>query len=229
MVAIVADARVDVPRYPPRTMTHSVWLQLLGYAASLLIATSLLMRSIVRLRVINLAGAATFSLYGFLIGAYPVGILNLMTASINVVQLIRLRRRTEIFRALEIRPEAPYLQYFLDFQSDDIRRFFPRFTWDAQSADPARIAMLVLRDLVPAGLFLGRVEGETLHVELDYVVPQYRDLKVATFLFRDEADLFRRRGLRRIESPADTPVHARYLERVGFTPLADGRTYRLDL
>lgn len=74
-------------------------LQLLGYAASILIATSLLMRSIVRLRAINLAGAAAFSVYGFLIGAYPVGVLNLMTATINVVQLVRLRRRREIFRA----------------------------------------------------------------------------------------------------------------------------------
>jgi len=83
------------------------WLSILGYAASVLIAVSLLMRSIVRLRVINLAGAATFSVYGFLIGAYPVGILNLMTATINLVQLIRLQRRREIFRVLEIRPGTP--------------------------------------------------------------------------------------------------------------------------
>lgn len=39
--------------------------QILGYAASVLIAVSLLMRSIVRLRALNLAGAAMFSLMGF--------------------------------------------------------------------------------------------------------------------------------------------------------------------
>ena len=76
-------------------MTTPLALQLLGYAASLLIAASLLMRSIVRLRAINLAGAAAFSLYGFLIGAYPVGVLNLLTSAINIVQLLRLRRRYE--------------------------------------------------------------------------------------------------------------------------------------
>jgi GNAT superfamily N-acetyltransferase len=197
-------------------MTQSSWLPLLGYAASVLIATSLLMRSIVRLRVINLAGAATFSVYGFLIGAYPVGILNLMTATINVVQLIHLQRRREIFRILDIRPNAPYLHYFLDFQSADIRRFFPNFRYDPHEAEGTRIALLVLRDLVPAGVLLGTIHGERLEVELDYVVPQYRDLKVGRFLFIDEADYFRGLGVREILSSADTEAHAKYLRRVGF-------------
>ncbi len=209
-------------------MITSPALQLLGYAASVLIAASLLMRSIVRLRVINLAGAATFSVYGFLIGAYPVGILNLMTATINVVQLIRLRRRREIFRVLDVRPDAPYLQYFLDFQAKDIRRFFPAFQPDLHANDPSRLAVFVLRDLVPAGVLLGRIHGDRLEVDLDYVVPQYRDLKVGRFLFRDEAEFFRRHGVREIVSPADTEVHAGYLQRIGFVREKDG-TFRLRL
>lgn len=207
-------------------MTHSLPLQFLGYAASVIIATSLLMRSIVRLRIINLAGAMAFSVYGFLIGAYPVGLLNMLTVSINVVQLIRLQRRTEIFRILEIRPESEYLRYFLDFQANDIRRFFPRFRFEPTENG---LVLLVLRDLVPAGLLLGAMRGQTLDVHLDYVVPQYRDLKVGRFLFTDEADFFRQRGLREICSPADTPAHANYLLRVGYTPAGDGRMYRLRL
>jgi GNAT superfamily N-acetyltransferase len=212
-------------------MTQPSWLQFLGYAASVLIAVSLLMRSIVRLRVINLAGAATFSLYGFLIGAYPVGILNLMTSIINIVQLVRLQRRREIFRLLEIRPNAPYLYYFLDFQRDDIRSFFPNFQDPVMpdTDDRKRIALLVLRDLVPAGVLLGTIRGETLHVELDYVVPQYRDLRVGRYLFIDEAEYFRRLGVRDIVSAGDTKAHAEYLERMGFRRVADTATYRLDL
>ncbi|HEX2059689.1 MAG TPA: hypothetical protein VHK90_03030 [Thermoanaerobaculia bacterium] len=201
-------------------------LQLLGYAASALIVTSMLMRSIVRLRLINLAGAATFSVYGFLIGAYPVGILNLLTTTINIIELIRLRRRTEIFRILEISPDSPYLEYFLEFQGDDIRRFFPAFVYERHENG---IVLLVLRDLVPAGMVLARVEGTTLRIDLDYVVPQYRDLKVGRFLFIDEAGFFRRRGITEILSPADTGEHAKYLRRIGFVPAGDGRMYRLGL
>lgn len=209
-------------------MDHFSGLQLLGYAASILIATSLLMRSIVRLRAINLVGAATFSLYGFLIGSYPVAILNLMTTTINIVQLIRLQRRREIFRTLEIRPDSPYIEYLLQFQAGDIHRFFPRFQYDGGGPSAEKLAVLVLRDLVPAGLLLGRIDGERLDVQLDYVVPQFRDLKVGRFLFRDEADFFRGRGIREIVSPADALEHQNYLEKIGFKPAADG-TYRLAL
>lgn len=207
-------------------MDHLPWLQLLGYAASLLIATSLLMRSIVRLRLINMAGAATFAVYGFLIGAYPVAALNLMTTTINIVQLVRLQRRREIFRTIEIRPDSPYIEYFLNFQASDIRQFFPRFRFDGGGPQEGRLVALVLRDLVPAGVLLGKVNGPRLDIELDYVVPQYRDLKVGRFLFREQTEFFRSRGIREIVSPADTVEHAQYLERIGFARAADG-TYRL--
>jgi GNAT superfamily N-acetyltransferase len=200
--------------------------ELLGYAASVLIVTSMLMRSIVRLRTINLLGAATFSVYGFLIGSYPVGILNLLTTTINIVQLVRLQRRREIFRVLEISHDSPYLQYFLDFQAEDIARYFPKFRFER--ADNG-IVLLVLRDLVPAGLVLGRIDGTTLTVDLDYVVPQYRDLKVGRYLFIDEAELFQKRGVTEILSPADAEVHAAYLRRIGFQPTGEGRMYRLEV
>lgn len=185
-----------------------------------------MMRSIVRLRVVNLFGAATFSVYGFLIGAYPVGFLNLLTTVINIVQLVRLRRRRETFRILEILPDSPYLEYLLEVQAADIRRFYPSFRYERT---PETIVWIVLRDLVPAGVLVGRAKDGTLHVDLDYVVPQYRDLKVGRFLFVDEAGYFRRRGFREIVSPAETKKHAGYLGRMGYEPVGDGVMYRLPL
>jgi len=201
-----------------------VILQILGYAASVIIALSLLMRSIVRLRVINLIGAAMFSAYGFLIHAYPVGVLNFAIAIINIVQLTLLWRRSEMFRILEVAPDTPYVQYFLDVQAEDIRRFFPQFRREL----PSNFAIVVLRDLVPAGLLLGKIEGEQLEVNLDYVMPQYRDLKVGSFLFHDEADFFRKRRVREIVGRADSNVHADYLKRMGFAAEGAG-TFRLQL
>ena len=208
------------------TMTAFPWLSLLGYAASVIIAISLMQRSVLRLRLINLAGAATFATYGFLIGAYPVGILNMMTATINIIQLVRLRRRKEIFRILEVSPESQYLSYFLEFEHRDIKKFVPQFGFDPTSTN---LVMFVLRDLVPAGLLLGEIKGETLLVHLDYAVAQYRDLKIGTFLFVDEADFFRDRGVKEIVIPAGVDEHPRYLERMGFSPAGDGANYRLGL
>lgn len=207
-------------------MDHISGLQILGYAASILIATSLLMRSIVRLRLFNMAGSATMAIYGVLIGAYPVAVLSFLSTTINLVQLARLRRRREIFRTIEIRGDSPYLDHFLTMQAADIARFFPRFHFERGRESEGGLVALVLRDLVPAGLLLGTIRGERLDVHLDYVVPQFRDLKVGRFLFQDEVDFFRSRGVREIVSAADTEQHAKYLERIGFTRTREG-TYRL--
>ena len=207
-------------------MTAHHWLQLLGYAASVLIAISLMQRSVRRLRIINLVGASTFAVYGFLIGAYPVGILNTMTASINVYQLIRLRRRKEIFRILEVNPDSVYMRYFLDFEKKDIGRFIPEFRFQPETMN---IVIFVLRDLVPAGLLLGELRGDKLYVHLDYAVAQYRDQKIGNFLFVEQAEFFRSRGVKEFISPAGVDEHPKYLERMGFTLAEDGENYRLAL
>ena len=72
-------------------MFHGIsWIEWFGYAASIVVAISLTMSSIVKLRWFNLTGAMMFSSYGFIIGALPVGFLNLFIVVINVVHLARM-------------------------------------------------------------------------------------------------------------------------------------------
>ena len=80
------------------------WLELLGYLASVLVAVSLMMSRILRLRVINLVGSLAFTLYGVLIGAYPVAAVNAFIVLINLWYLSRMLRAKEYFRILEVEP-----------------------------------------------------------------------------------------------------------------------------
>lgn len=64
--------------------------ELLGYAASFLVVMSLLMGDIKRLRYINLVGCVLFVIYGLMISAYPVAVMNAVAAVINVYHLWRL-------------------------------------------------------------------------------------------------------------------------------------------
>jgi len=61
--------------------------EIIGYVASLLVAVSLMMRSVLKLRIINLLGAAAFTLYGLLIDAYPVAVMNLFIVLIDLYYL----------------------------------------------------------------------------------------------------------------------------------------------
>ena len=68
----------------------------------------------------------------------------------------------------------------------------------------------------PAGLFIAKVQGEEAHVQLDYVIPNYRDFQVARFIFDENAAFFLERGIRRFLSEGGSPIHQTYLEKMEF-------------
>jgi GNAT superfamily N-acetyltransferase len=191
-------------------------LELIGYIASILVAISLMMSSVLKLRIINLVGALFFTAYGLLIQAYPVAVVNFFIVLINLYYLNEMRSTEEYFRLLEVEPASEYLNYFLDFHTKDIQKFQPGFNF-TPAGD--QLAFFVLRNLIPAGLVIGQVrEGVRFFVKLDYVIPGYRDFKIGKFVFSDRVQAFRERGIRQIYTEPGNPAHARYLQRMGFHP-----------
>ena len=70
--------------------------ELIGYSASILVATSLTMRSLLKLRLINLVGSLLFVVYGLLIGAWPVVVLNGFTMLTNLYYLQQMQRNSTV-------------------------------------------------------------------------------------------------------------------------------------
>lgn len=68
-------------------MESANFLEMIGYLASVLVAISLMMRSLNKLRMINLTGSLLFTVYGFTIGAYPVAVLNAFIVVVNIFYL----------------------------------------------------------------------------------------------------------------------------------------------
>lgn len=203
-------------------MDSQLIIEMIGYAASALVAVSLMMRSVLRLRVINLIGAVIFTIYGLLIGALPVAFMNFVIVLINVYNLYRMLHQHEYFELLEVSPDSRYLRHFLRFYAEDIRQLMPDFAYDPAGVD---LALLVLRDMRPVGVFLARRgEDGALFVMLDYVIPGYRDLKAARFLYGEKAEVFTRQGITQVYSLPGSPRHREYLRRVGFR-LANSSMY----
>ncbi len=201
--------------------------ELIGYAASILIAISLMMSSILRLRVINLVGALLFTIYGVTIRAYPVAVVNFVIVLIDLYYLIDILRSKEYFTLLEVTPDSDYLLAFLKFHEADIQRFLPGFHYEPS---PDQVAFFVLRNMVPAGVFIGRQEAPgRLVAALDYVIPGYRDFRIGHYVFRQQAGFFRARGIHSVCSPPGTPKHQAYLRRMGFVERPDQGDYVLDI
>ena len=72
-----------------------IFLEIFGYIGSALILLSMMMTSVEKLRWFNISGSVISMIYGALTGAWPVVFLNVGTITINVVQIIRLRRKKQ--------------------------------------------------------------------------------------------------------------------------------------
>ena len=154
--------------------------------------------------------------HSLLIEAYPIDVVNVMAAGIHAYYLRKLiRRKHEVFDVLHVHPDSRYLAYFLDYYRDEITaRFQPDFVYE--EADN-QFAAFILRDVVPAGLFIGRVHpDESIEAVLDFVIPQYRDFKIAPYLYSERSGLLTGTNCRRVWSVPGADAHAAYLRRVGF-------------
>lgn len=197
-------------------MDSRAWLELIGYASSALIAVSLMMSSILRLRLINLAGSAAFATYGLLIHAYPVAVLNGIIVLVNGFFLVKMLRAKEYFQLLPLKPESDYLKYFLGFYERDIRRILPEFMYRPVAN---QVTLFILRDCAPVGVFIAEQKSDgVLQVVIDFVIPHYRDLKIGKFLFIEKAEFFRERGIKEIVIAPRTKEFGAYLVQVGFEP-----------
>ena len=205
----------------PLTTIHGVnetLVEVIGYLGSGLVILSLLHKSILRLRTIGLVASLTFLVYSISIEAYPIAVVNVVAASIHLYYLRKLvRLKSEVFSILRLRPDGRYLRYFLDFYKDDIaNRYQPDFVYEPA---PDVIAVFLLRDMVPAGLLVARLHGDSsFEVLLDYVIPQYRDFKLANWLYSDASGIVQETGSRVAWTRVTTPDQKDYFAKIGFKP-----------
>lgn len=224
-------------------------IEMIGYLASLIVAISLMMSSVLKLRLLNLAGSLVFSIYGFIIKSYPVGFLNLFICIVNIYYLFKMVKTEEYFSLIEVYSNSPFLKKFLEFYGKDIRKFFPKFYIDTlifkddfnnfsdlkefkdQNYGNIRF-FFILRDLVPAGLIIIEKKEKFDYIHLDYVIQAYRDFKIANFLFIKNKNYFYKNGYLKLRTHASHNLHVSYLKKIGFKKIDTdqlGEIYEMDL
>ncbi|MEC9465699.1 MAG: hypothetical protein VX834_07940 [Myxococcota bacterium] len=191
------------------------WIECVGYVASVLVAVSLTLSNIRALRVVNLAGALVFTVYGFLVSAYPVAAVNGFIVLVNIFYLVRSEKKSEeAFTLITTDSEDALVRRFLGFYGSDIRTFFPEFSADESES---LVCHVVLRDMVPAGVFIHRQPGAgRIDVLVDYVVPAYRDYRNATFLYGALQVWLIGHGVDKMSTSSHVASHRRYLKKMGF-------------
>jgi hypothetical protein len=193
-----------------------VWIEITGYIASALIAVSLMMSKIIKLRLINMAGAVTFVVYGLIVGAYPVFAVNLLIIFINIYYLFKIFKSKDYFTVLHIEDNnSAFLRKFINYHNKDITKFFPEF--NIENIVDTRI-LLILRNMIPVGVFISKPkQDECLDILIDYIIPDYRDFKNAIFLLHsEEMKKYKDEGFGTLSACTKNGMHRKYLLKMGY-------------
>jgi hypothetical protein len=170
-----------------------------------------MMSGIVKLRIINLTGAIFFAAYGIVKGVYPVAFVNGFICIVDIYYLYDIFKVQEYFKILEMDKDSDYLNYFLHFHAGEIKKYIPSFKYTPSQDNTV---FFILRNSIPAGLiFAHRKEDNSLFIELDFVIPGYRDLKIGKYVYKN---IFNKTGARKLFSYPGNPGHEKYLRKMGF-------------
>jgi hypothetical protein len=207
-----------------------MFIEALGYSASILILISLIMSSTKKLRWINLFGSLSFVAYAILTKTYPVAVLNFFTALANIYYLYKIYTNQAYFNILKIQKNNEYIEYFINHNREDLKKFHQDINIDFRDAE---YSFYILRDIMPVGVFVANpYDNDTLKVELDYVIPSYRDFKAGKYIYDKNKKLFLDKGYQKLITFSDNLSHDKYLLKMGFEKIDESdqnRTYLLDL
>ncbi len=185
-------------------------IELFGYLGSILVVVSMLMSSVVKLRVINTIGSIISGTYALIIGSVPLALMNLSLVIINLYNLRRLLVTEQKYEVLDMGSDQTFLHYFLDHYFDDIQLYFPNFKMDMSGFDLAKI---VYCEMEPAGVLLGRVNSPCeIEVILDYTTPKYRDCSVGRYLYSELSG----KDINKLVLREASDRHKAYLEKMGY-------------
>ena len=170
-----------------------------------------MMSGIVKLRIINLTGAVFFIAYGLVINAYPIAFVNGVICIVDLYYLYDIFKVKEYFRILEVDNDSDYLNYFLEFHAKDIKKFIPSFIF---TTGDYKTVFFILRNSIPAGLiYTHRKSDNSLFIELDFVIPGYRDLKIGKYVYKN---IFKKTKADKLFSYPGNTKHELYLRKMGF-------------
>lgn len=190
-------------------MNMSLYIELFGYLGSFLVVVSMLMSSVIKLRVINIIGSIISGIYALIIGSFPLALMNICLISINVYNIFKLKKESRKYEIIKGDMEDSFLKYFINHYGDDIKKYFKNFENEIVLANTV---YYVFCNETPVGLFIGTKANSRMKIFLDYTVPAYRDCSVAKFLYI----AIKKEGIDKLEIENPSEKHRQFLEKMNY-------------
>lgn len=209
-------------------------IQILGYAASLIVFISLMMKSLAKLRVLNAAGSLLFVVFALATDSLPTAFLNLGIVVIDVFYFIRMTRVKDNFEIMTVQKDNEIVRRFYRTNKKELDALFG----EASFVKSEKIALFFRNDDI-AGLLAyssvvlpqsdSSVPESAAEILIDFVVPKYRDFAVGRHFFVKDISFWKEQGYTCLLSSVPDKRHIPYLERLGFERQNDFTVWKKSL
>ena len=191
-------------------MNTAMLIEIFGYIGSALVVISMLMSSVVKLRIINTVGSVISGIYALISGALPLVLMNACLIIINVYNLFKLLKTKQEYDLVKGKAGDGTLNYFLEHYKDDIKVYFPNFKYNESLINTVYV---IFCNASPAGVLLGKDKGNgELEISLEYTTPAYRDCSAGKYLYSELA----KKGVKKLVFAEKAEKHESYLKDMGY-------------
>lgn len=184
---------------------HMAW-EIVGYCGSALVLVSLLMSSVVKLRVINAIGSLIFCVYAFHIRSIPTAIMNVALVVINLFFLYRTLITKRSFRIAETGPEDSTVTTVLAGYQQDVEQYFGKV-----DLHDANLIYAIYEEDTVVGVTAGIASENEIRLFLDYSTPKYRDCSVGRYVLEH---LLQKYTV--VTYTGSNEKHIAYLQKLGY-------------
>lgn len=190
----------------------SNYIEILGFISSAVLTATLVLKMPLAIRWVHIILSVFVAIFGFTFGYWGIGLIGSGICFASIFQLTQLLSFKDSFNILQVRGNNEYLGAFIEYYKRDIYHYSPFYKRNLESS-----SFLILNNLEVVGVFIVNVQDKkTLYINLDFVVPKFRNNKVGKYLFIDNVSYFSELGYERIITVCLNEVHRAYLEKMGF-------------
>ncbi len=187
----------------------NIALEAFGYVGTVLVIISMLMTSLVKLRIINMCGSVISTIYSIIVGAWPIVVMNTFIFGINMYQVIKSLKKRNDLTCVPARYDDGSVKHFISLCRDGIKAEIPEYDFNIDENSEVH---LIYRESTLISIFAGKTEAETFIADMNYTLPAYRsNIDERIFAY------FKEGGMKKISTLGGTNSHNEYLKKLGFS------------
>ncbi len=149
----------------------NIYLEIFGYIGTAFVIVSMMMTSVLKLRIFNMCGALISLIYAVCVNAWPVAVLNACLLCINFVQTVRALKKREAITIVSTKADDPTAKHLFDVWRSDFEKI--HLALDFVAMRDEKIHILYVGESA-VGFSVAANGGEECSNYITYVTPTHR-------------------------------------------------------